>query len=81
MPAVLPCISILSMVVRHPQQGLTRLEIYAIIAIIVALLTYIVPVPQVAPRQNPVAEQEVGEVVELLPKVGGKQEGENEEGQ
>jgi len=53
------------MSVRHPQQGLTRLEIYAIIAIIVALLTYVVPVPQVAPRQNTVVqnaviEQEIG---------------------
>ena len=48
--------------VRHPQQGLTRLEIYAIIAIIVALLTYIIPVPQVAPRQNPVVEQKIEEI-------------------
>jgi len=55
------------MSVRHPQQGLTRLEIYAIIAIIVALLTYVVPVPQVAPRQNTVVqnaviEQEIEEI-------------------
>jgi len=67
--------------VRHPKEGLTRLEIYAIIAIIVALLTYVIPVPQVAPRQNPVAEQKIeeGKAVESLYEMEEKREGENKE--
>jgi len=54
---------------------LTRLEIYAIVAIFCALLTYVVPFPQAPPRPNVVVEQEVEEAVVLLQETEGECEG------
>ena len=64
------------MSVRRPEQGLTRLEIYAIIAIVIALLTYIVPIPQAPPRQNTVAEQELEAATEALQETEHEDSGE-----